>query len=114
MIDIHNVKNSQGVPFTLRVVRRGDGYGLLREDGTYPLINESDDPLIEFYDRRYPHTPYGQFISRYYARTLAHSNGGSLWLDMGIEDWLIDGEAWSTTQHLARSVTTHPDTPEEF
>ena len=55
------------------------------------------EDLIEFYDGRYPHTPDGQFITRYYVLTLLeHDKGHAITgLDMmGYEPaWKIDGRA---------------------
>ena len=45
--------------------------------------------LIEFYDARYNFTPYGQFISRYYAATLK-SHNGNLNLHGGVPEWQVD------------------------
>lgn len=72
--------------FNLRVVRSGEKYG--REEC---LIHGKDDPLVEFYDKRYPHTQYGQFVSRYYASTLAEmrDDGSAFSLDGGIPEWTV-------------------------
>lgn len=57
-----------------------------------------DDDMIEFYDSRYPQTPDGQFISRYYVsiflegffnRSAYHY---TLVLDGAVEAWKIDRE----------------------
>tara|TARA_R110001583_G_scaffold131515_1_gene283272 strand:- start:182 stop:499 length:318 start_codon:yes stop_codon:yes gene_type:complete len=55
--------------------------------------------LVSFYDTRYDHTQYGQFIGRYYASTLLGLDGyGSgikdrgLNLHGGIDDWSINAE----------------------
>lgn len=99
------IANSKGVPFTVRVVEQGEGYGLLREDGSYPRRNESADPLVEFYDGRYRHTQYGQFVSRYHARTLANADGGALLLGGGVADWFVDGEGYHDVIRLAKQIT---------
>lgn len=53
------------------------------------------EDLVEFYDGRYPHTPDGQFITRYYASTLQNNHTGIPvgGLDlMGYESsWKVDG-----------------------
>lgn len=57
--------------FTLRVVGDGDPYGL-----NMGLRHAGDDPLVEFYDQRWPHdhdsdgTMLGQFVARYRLSTL--------------------------------------------
>lgn len=86
-----SVTAANGVPFTVRLVRKGDHYGL---DGC--LVHDEDDPLVEFYDARYPHTEYGQFVSRYYLSTLLDDPVWGLDLDGGVEDWTVDGDTMST------------------
>tara|TARA_R110002012_G_scaffold14105_3_gene59165 strand:+ start:209 stop:514 length:306 start_codon:yes stop_codon:yes gene_type:complete len=64
--------------------------------------NEDDNStkmLVSFYDTRYNHTQYGQFIGRYYASTLLGLDGyGSgikdrgLNLHGGIDDWSINAD----------------------
>jgi len=64
--------------------------------------NEDDNTtkmLVSFYDTRYNHTQYGQFIGRYYASTLLGLDGyGSgikdrgLNLHGGVDDWFINAD----------------------
>jgi hypothetical protein len=57
----------------------------------HPGVKIEDKALIEFYDSRYPHTPDGQFITRYYLETLQNNNrNAGLILDGGVDDWRID------------------------
>lgn len=80
--------------FTMRVVGDGDAYG---RDMT--LTHTGDDPLVEFYDRRWDFdadpdgVPLGQFISRYRLSTLMGPGpGGSTVFETGIT---LDGAtAW--------------------
>ena len=57
--------------FTMRVVGNGDAYG-----HNMALTHSGDDPLVEFYDRRWDHDRdpdglmLGQFVSRYRLSTL--------------------------------------------
>lgn len=80
---------SRGLKFNVRIVQQGDKYGL-----NNCLTHEQKEPLVEFYDTRYPHTEFGQFVSRYNMSTLLErpSNVG---LDLygGVPDWKIDTEA---------------------
>lgn len=72
-----------------RILRKGDAYG--RDDC---LEWEEEEPGIEFYDGRYPHTPCGQFISRYYLSTLLGDGKNfprGLCLDGGVPAWVLDG-----------------------
>lgn len=79
---------SRGIPFNVRIVQQGDNYGL-----NNCLTHESKEPLVEFYDQRYPHTEFGQFVSRYNITTLLkRENNLGLDLDGGIPDWKIDAK----------------------
>lgn len=83
------VINPDGTPFTVRLLQQGDKYGL-----NDCLTHEHAEPIIEFYDARYPHTEFGQFVSRYFVSSLAdHVNyGHSLNLDGGIPEWYISSQ----------------------
>jgi len=76
--------------FNVRVVNKGDKYGR-----DFVLTHDSDKPLVEFYDSRYPHTEFGQFVSRYYVSTILGTDGygraeGGLILDGGNADvWTV-------------------------
>jgi len=94
-----------GVPFHVRLVRKGERYGL-----NHGLTHEAEDELIEFYDQRFDHAydhigtrdeaiaagaePLGQFVARYYLRTLQDRRpGDSLQLDGGVPQWTVDSES---------------------
>ena len=92
--------NSHGIDFNVRIVNEGQNYGLNEQ-----LTHEKKDPLVEFYDNRYPHTQYGQFVSRYNLSTLLNRQENTgLCLDGGVSDWSIDSKtmktvtSWLTTQ----------------
>lgn len=72
---------ANGVPFRAVLI-------LSEEDYTFPL-GEYREPLVEFYDQRYPHTEHGQFVSRYYYSTLYGHTGG-LCLYGGVPAWEVD------------------------
>lgn len=79
---------SRGIKFNVRIVQEGDNYGL-----NNCLTHEQKEPLVEFYDSRYPHTEFGQFVSRYNMNTLLQRNANvGLDLDGGIADWKIDAK----------------------
>jgi hypothetical protein len=86
------VTNKNGLSFNVVVVAFGDSYG---RNGS--LVNDNDraDSLIEFYDPRYPQeNPIGQFIGRYYKKTLINDDRiGGLDLHGGIPEWTVDGPA---------------------
>lgn len=86
---------ANGVPFLMRFVRKGDGYGR-----NQAATHDKDRPLIEFYDARYRFEgerggEYGQFISRYYADTLLSGSAeNGLNLEGSVADWSIDATAY--------------------
>lgn len=87
--------------FTVRIVRNGEKYGL---DFCLTYDSQVNDPLVEFYDARYPHTEYGQFVSRYYASTLSERDTGGLCLDGGVPEWSVT----EADMHLVRKwVSLH-------
>ena len=63
---------------------------------------KKDQNLVSFYDTRYNHTQYGQFVGRYYANTLLGLDGWSsrgssirdrgLNLHGGVDDWFINAD----------------------
>ena len=86
------VTNTEGTPWTVRVVQKGDAYG--RDDC---LRHEEDRPMIEFYDASQDPEkfgPRGQFVSRYYLSTLIkdpeHYSGLDLQGD--VPSWFLDGQ----------------------
>jgi hypothetical protein len=85
--------NNKGTPFMVRIVRRGQGYGR-----NFCITHNEDEPLIEFYDARYMHTSYGQFVARYYMNTILDRNQ-NIGLDLygGEADWKIDA---NTMTHI--------------
>lgn len=75
--------------FNVRYVRKGEQLGPRNKSGK--TIGPAAEPVVEFYDSRYPHTMRGQFVSSYYARTLNEAPWGEgLILDTGSPDWQID------------------------
>ena len=93
------VTNDQGRKFNVRIVRKGDAYGL-RDC----LTHDDDKPLVEFYDATVNPARFGergQFVSRYYVDTLTGRDGlgrdlrdgGGLSLCGGVPVWTLDDEA---------------------
>ena len=68
--------------WAVRIVEKGDKYGL--DD----CLDNDGKPLVEFYDTRYEHTDFGQFVSRYLIATLLGGDGG-LNLDGCEPEWTI-------------------------
>jgi hypothetical protein len=72
---IARVVNDAGRAFNVRLVRKGDRYGL--DDC---LVHDKDEPMIEFWDATYENDPrftagLGQFVSRYFLATLTGQDG---------------------------------------
>jgi len=68
--------------FNTKIIGTGDRYG--RDD----CLTNHDEPMIEFYDPRYQHTPHGQFVSRYKVSTILDHTGG-LHLYGGADEWTV-------------------------
>jgi hypothetical protein len=102
------VVNDAGRKFLVRVVKKGERYGLndaLVHDGGRAIGNDND-PLIEVYDLTHRDKPgfgsRGQFVSRHYASTLAKHRGG-LTLDAGCSLWTLDARAAERVVTIAKS-----------
>lgn len=98
------------IPFTCRLVQEGDRYGL-----NLQLVHkESNAPLVEFYDVRYPRTDWGQFVTRYALQTLLERNpDAGILLDGGMcvrDSWVIcdksfrEVHAWLTKQSEKKAI----------
>ncbi len=100
------VTNDKGREFYIRVVMLGDRYGL-NDCLTHPdRPTALKEPMIEFYDRTYleKFAPRGQFVSRYYASTLAERGRGGLCLDGGEPAWSVDAAAMAPVYTLAKRL----------
>jgi hypothetical protein len=89
-MEMMKVKNQKGSEFTVRLVRKGNNYGL-----NNCLTHNENEILVEVYDAEYAHTEFGQFISRYYITTLL--DGGlrqGINLYGGEPKWSIDANNW--------------------
>lgn len=96
--------SATGLVWAIRVIEHGETYGLRN-----CLTHTGAEPLVEFFDTRYPHTPIGQFVSRYYRKTLLEPHDGrGLCLDGGIPEWSVSGEL---LQRLTAWLRTLPATP---
>lgn len=96
--------------FNIRIVRRGDRYGL-----NSALVHDKDEPMVEFYDATQSGKPgfseLGQFVARYYIGTLLESpfHALGLNLDGGIPEWTIEPEQYlSIYETLERIVDQSP------
>lgn len=74
--------------FNIRVVEQGQAYG-----PNDSLINDRDEPLVEFYDSRQSDPKfglYGQFVGRYYRSTiLGNKFPQGFGLDTGKPWWFV-------------------------
>lgn len=85
------ITNNKGNKFLVRLVRKGDRYGL-----DHCLVNQENETLVEVYDAEYAHTEFGQFISRYYMKTLLEGNSRNTGINLygGEPKWQIDAQNW--------------------
>lgn len=86
------------VTWIIRVVEPGEPYGLDwdKPNSTAPvLVNQTDEPFVEFYDTRHSHTDLGQFVSRYLLSTLRNAKEG-LALAGGVPSWSLSAEFMAT------------------
>ena len=97
--------------YNVRIVRKGDKYG--RE---FCLTYDKDEPMVEFYDGRYPHADcHGQFVSRYYVATILGtdrygSGEGGLCLDGGNpNEWSVSEQDMDTVRDYLRKNATTPN-----
>jgi hypothetical protein len=83
-----------GRQFNVVLIQKGDRYGY-----NDCLVHQEDEPMVEFYDARYAgkpeYDPYGQFVTRYYVKTLLTDRTPERGLDLlGHEPvWKVDGMA---------------------
>ena len=85
--------------FNVRIVNKGDKYGL-----NDCLVNDKA-PMVEFYDTRYPHTQYGQFVSRYYVDTILDGDDCGLCLDGGAPSWTVSAEDMKTVRSFLKEIS---------
>lgn len=99
--------------WAIRVIEQGDHYGL--EDC---LTHDKVEPLVEFFDTRYPHTDLGQFVSRYSLGTMLGAKSSlqaGLCLYGGVPEWAISARcfkavhAWLTASFPALILETAGD-----
>lgn len=80
--------------FTVRFVNKGDKYGR-----DFQMFYGQNEPMIEFYDSRYPFTEFGQFIARYYIGQL-RNHDGKLILDGGEPAWTVSAAGMQQVRQL--------------
>ena len=99
------VENDQGVIFAVRLVRKGDRYGL--HGG---LTHDQNAPLVEFYDTRYDHIVdclgwvKGMFVSRCHVETLLNHTGGMSLGSLGHEryEWCVNAKNMAQIKNWLR------------
>lgn len=96
------VANRRGVPWEVRVIRKGERYGrddVLVNDESNKFFNAADPVLVEFWDAGQDESKFPggcQFVSRYSLGTLLDGDQDrGLNLDGGEPRWSIDGDAMS-------------------
>jgi hypothetical protein len=73
------------------------------------VVTKGEKALVEFYDARYPHTEFGQFVSRYYVSTILGTDGygsaeGGLSLDGGVPEWTVSANDMDTVRSFLKGV----------
>jgi hypothetical protein len=93
------VTSTTGVTFRARILRDGTRHGLGQ------CLTWAETRVgVEFYDTRYDHTEFGQFVSRYYVETVLETTLGRGLDLMGYEpSWKIDPAAMA----VVRAWLTH-------
>lgn len=78
---------SHNVPFVANILEQGDNLGLKNN-----LIHEHIEPVVQFFDTRYPHNPLGQFVSSYFLSTLLNGSSREKGLNLygGEPEWSVD------------------------
>ena len=97
--------------WAVRIVQKGELYGLRN-----CLMHVKEEPLVEFYDTRFPHTHLGQFVSRYPISTMigTHPYGHGLCLDGGVPDWTISDACFGKIQDWLMSLDLLPHKEFEY
>lgn len=97
--------NREGKTFTVRLVQKGTRYGL-----KHCLTHDKDEPMVEFYDADYDFdrddegNVLGQFVTRYYLKTLLDKAPGTgLCLDGGVPVWSIDARAFAAVAGILQN-----------
>lgn len=77
-----------GIPFAVKLVKKGERYGR-----NHALVNDREDPLVEFYDARCAGKSgfdlEGQFINRYHLTGIANHGDRGLLLDTLVPEWQL-------------------------
>lgn len=87
-IKVIQVVNDRGIPFHVRLIRKGDFYG-----ANMDIKHKEDEPLVEFYDTRFVKgfTILGQFVRRCSLSSMVN-HVGALILHGGVDDWYITSQ----------------------
>jgi hypothetical protein len=111
---ITTVHTDQGIPFHVRIVREGDGYGrddcqLHGERGSELRDgNRRVIPLVEFWDARYFEDEGGQFVARYYITTLREHLTDNPHRGLNMMDhepsWKLDGCAFEIAMRAVEAA----------
>ena len=94
---VFSVKNDFGIVFNIKIVRDGE-----KQHSVNGELVHSGKPIVEFYDKRFEHTPLGQYVSSYYVSTILEiGENEGLCLDTGSRNWcLSDFEMNQVKYHL--------------
>ena len=89
---VFSVKNDFGIVFNIKIVRDGE-----KQHSVNGELVHSGKPIVEFYDKRFEHTPLGQYVSSYYVSTILEiGENEGLCLHPGSKDWCLSD--WKMNQ----------------
>lgn len=91
--------NGDYAPMVARYIPTGGAYGA---GGTLT----ADQPMVEFYDTRHPHTEYGQFVARYNVATFVEGSDTfvPMALHAGVGGWALTGYARAVIGESVRTL----------
>jgi hypothetical protein len=104
---VSRVVNDKGRAFNVRVIRKGDCYGL-----NDCLVHDKDELLVEFWDATYERDPrftpgLGQFVSRYFLGTLTERQSSrGIALCGHVPEWTVTGDNVADATAAAEAALT--------
>lgn len=85
--------------FNIRIIRQGDRYGV--HDA---LVHAETKPMVEFFDPRFPQTPHGQFVARYFVETILQAGDGALMLQGDVPAWTVSAPQMAAIRETLRGA----------
>ena len=106
-MNICTIKNYAGRAFNVKLIEVGEWYG--RDPSTGAPCFQADELMLEFWDATYSsHGPMGQFVSRYYVRTMKSRDPAyDLNMDGNVPMWWVG--ATQVREVMRHLCGLHPD-----